>query len=118
MCAVCVCVFYHLQVDMVDDEEIRWRHFNVEIPKRMGKISNLEKFDATFFGVHFKQAHTMDPQSRLLIERAYEAILDAGINPKALRGTRTGVFVGACFSESEKTWFYEKISSGGFGITG
>lgn len=103
---------------MVDDEEIRWRHFNVEIPKRMGKISGLEKFDATFFGVHFKQAHTMDPQCRLLIERAYEAVMDAGINPKSLRGSRTGVFVGACFSESEKTWFYEKISSGGFGITG
>lgn len=40
---------------MVDDEELRWRHFNVEIPKRMGKIEGLEKFDATFFGVHFKQ---------------------------------------------------------------
>lgn len=103
---------------MVDDEEIRWRHFNVEIPKRMGKVHDLEKFDATFFGVHFKQAHTMDPQCRLLIEAAYEAVLDAGINPKTLRGTRTGVFIGACFSESEKTWFYEKISSGGFGITG
>lgn len=108
---------YH-KIDMVDDEELRWRHFNAEIPKRMGKISGLEKFDATFFGVHFKQAHTMDPQSRLMIERAYEAVLDAGINPKSLRGSRTGVFVGACFSESEKTWFYEKISSGGFGITG
>lgn len=103
---------------MVDEEEARWRHFNVEIPRRMGKINNLDKFDATFFGVHFKQAHTMDPQCRLLIETAYEAVLDAGVNPKTLRGTRTGVFMGACFSESEKTWFYEKISSGGFGITG
>lgn len=103
---------------MVDDAETRWRHFNVEIPKRMGKIHGLEKFDATFFGVHFKQAHTMDPQGRILIETAYEAILDAGVNPKSLRGSRTGVFIGACFSESEKTWFYEKISSGGFGITG
>lgn len=111
-----VCII--AQVDMVDDEELRWRHFNVEIPRRMGKIANLGKFDATFFGVHFKQAHTMDPQCRLLIETAYEAVLDAGVNPKTLRGSRTGVFMGACFSESEKTWFYEKISSGGFGITG
>jgi hypothetical protein len=44
---------------MVDDQETRWRHTNNEIPRRMGKISRLEKFDATFFGVHFKQGHTM-----------------------------------------------------------
>lgn len=98
------------KVNMVDDLEVRWRHTNPEIPKRMGKIEGLEKFDANFFGVHFRQAHSMDPQCRLLVEHAYEAVLDAGINPKALRGTKTGVFVGACFAESEKTWFYEKVS--------
>lgn len=43
------------KIDMVDDLETRWRHSNVEIPRRMGKVNNLEKFDATFFGVHFKQ---------------------------------------------------------------
>ena len=41
-----------------------------------------------------------------------------GINPEELRGKRCGVFVGTCFSESEKTWFYEKINVNGFGITG
>uniref|UniRef100_T1P9U1 Fatty acid synthase n=1 Tax=Musca domestica TaxID=7370 RepID=T1P9U1_MUSDO len=106
------------KIDMVDDDERRWRHFNPEIPKRSGKIYNLDKFDATFFGVHFKQSHTMDPQTRILMETAYEAVIDAGINPKTLRGSRTGVYIGACISESEKTWFYEKVSSGGFGITG
>ncbi|KAL5275973.1 hypothetical protein ACFFRR_001663 [Megaselia abdita] len=106
------------KIDMVDDEERRWRHFNPEIPRRAGKIWDLEKFDATYFGVHFKQAHTMDPQCRLLMETAYEAIIDAGVNPKSLAGTRTGVYMGTCISESEKTWFYEKVPSGGFGITG
>ncbi|KAH8255859.1 hypothetical protein KR032_009533 [Drosophila birchii] len=106
------------KIDMVDDDERRWRHFNPEIPKRSGKIGELEKFDATFFGVHFKQAHTMDPQTRILIETAYEAVIDSGINPKSLRGSKTGVYIGSCISESEKTWFYEKVSSGGFGITG
>lgn len=51
----------------------------------------------------------MDPMCRMLLEHAYEAIVDAGINPRQLRGTKTGVFIGACFSESEKTWFYEKL---------
>ncbi|XP_075147103.1 fatty acid synthase 3 [Haematobia irritans] len=106
------------KIDMIDDDERRWRHFSPEIPKRGGKIYNLEKFDATFFGVHFKQAHTLDPQTRIMMETAYEAVIDAGINPKTLRGSRTGVYVGSCISESEKTWFYEKVSSGGFGITG
>lgn len=106
------------KVDMVDDDERRWRHTNPEIPKRSGKINNLEKFDASFFGVNFKQARCMDPQSRLLLEHSYEAVLDAGINPKILRGSNTGVFVGVSFNESEKVWIYEKISKEGFGVTG
>jgi fatty acid synthase, animal type len=44
-----------------------------------------------------QKAHTMDPQCRMLLEHAYEAVLDAGINPKTLRGSRTGVFMGLSF---------------------
>ena len=86
-----------------------WILDHPEIPQRTGKINNIYKFDASFFGVHFKQAHTMDPMCRLLLEHAFEAIVDSGFNPRHLRGTKTGVFIGSCFSESEKTWFYEKI---------
>lgn len=106
------------KIDMIDDAESRWRHTNPEIPRRSGKIHGLEKFDASFFGVNFKQARTMDPQSRLLLEHSYEAVLDSGINPKSLRGSNTGVFIGASFNESEKVWVYENISKEGFGITG
>lgn len=60
----------------------------------------------------------MDPQNRILVEMAYQAVIDAGINPQTIRGSRTGVFMGACFAESEKTWFYEKVATGGYGITG
>lgn len=42
------------KIDCIDDAETRWLHKNAEIPKRMGKINGLEKFDANFFGVHFK----------------------------------------------------------------
>ncbi|XP_024885303.1 fatty acid synthase [Temnothorax curvispinosus] len=106
------------KVDMITDDDRRWKLDHPDIPQRTGKINDVGKFDALFFGVHFKQAHTMDPMCRMLLEHAYEAVVDAGINPKQLRGSRTGVFVGACFSESEKTWFYEKLQVNGFGITG
>ncbi|XP_043502646.1 fatty acid synthase-like [Polistes fuscatus] len=60
----------------------------------------------------------MDPMCRMLLEHAYEAIVDAGINPKELRGKRVSVIIGSCFSESEKTWFYEKMKVDGYGIMG
>ncbi|KAL2729284.1 fatty acid synthase-like [Vespula maculifrons] len=89
-----------------------------EIPRRIGKINNIEKFDALFFDVNFKQAHTMDPMGRMLFEHTYEAIVDAGIHPKDLHGTRTGVFIGSCFSDTEKIWYYDKLRINGLGIIG
>ena len=49
-----------------------------EIPPRTGKLHNIDKFDASFFGIHNKQAQSMDPQCRIMLEKAYEAIVDAG----------------------------------------
>ncbi|XP_022835186.1 fatty acid synthase-like isoform X1 [Spodoptera litura] len=106
------------KVDLLTNDARRWKLAHPEIPQRTGKINNLNKFDASFFGVHYKQAHTMDPMCRILLEKAYEAVIDAGVNPKTLRGTKTGVFIGACFSESENQWFYEKAQVNDFGITG
>ena len=48
------------------------------LPTRNGKLKTLDKFDATFFGVHAKQAHMMDPQLRMMLELTYEALVDAG----------------------------------------
>jgi fatty acid synthase len=49
-----------------------------KLPKLTGLVPNVSKFDASFFGIDYKQAHIMDPQCRLLLERTYEAIVDAG----------------------------------------
>jgi acyl transferase domain-containing protein len=49
-----------------------------DIPARMGRIYNINKFDASFFGIHNKQVQAMDPQGRMLMEKTYEAIVDAG----------------------------------------
>lgn len=48
------------------------------LPKRHGKINELNKFDASFFAINPKQVNMMDPQLRILLEVVYEAILDAG----------------------------------------
>jgi fatty acid synthase len=48
------------------------------MPAWTGKLSNIDKFDASFFGIHNKEAQGMDPQCHILLEKAYEAIVDAG----------------------------------------
>ncbi|XP_059048229.1 fatty acid synthase-like [Achroia grisella] len=106
------------KVDLVTSDNRRWIHEHPEIPHRIGKINNVAKFDASFFNINYKQAHTMDPMCRVILEKVYEAIFDAGLNPEDLRNTRTGVFVGSCFSESEKTWFYDKMHFNNYAIVG
>ena len=44
---------------------------------RMGKVKNIDKFDDAFFGLS-KQADSLDPEARILLETTYEAIIDAG----------------------------------------
>ncbi|XP_015113057.1 fatty acid synthase [Diachasma alloeum] len=104
--------------DLITDDNRRWTLDHPEIPQRTGKINNINKFDADYFDYDFKQSHTMDPMGRMLLEHTYEAIVDAGINPKQLKDTKTGVFVGACFSESEIIWVYQKPQGDGYGIPG
>lgn len=88
------------------------------LPTRSGKIKDLSKFDAQFFGVHGKQANNMDPQARLLLELTHEAIVDAGINPQTLRGTKTGVYIGACVSEVEEGLVMDISKVSGYALTG
>ncbi len=44
----------------------------------MGKLKEINKFDAGFFGMSSKKAESLDPGSRILLEKTYEAIVDAG----------------------------------------
>ncbi|XP_058840211.1 fatty acid synthase-like [Topomyia yanbarensis] len=104
--------------DMVDDKPTRWVHTMSELPPRIGKVNNLEKFDGEFFGYDRNYYHVMDPQLRLLLEHVHEAILDAGVNPETIRGSRTGVFVGVCFSETESKMIFQACPPKGYALLG
>jgi acyl transferase domain-containing protein len=59
-----------------------------------GSLSAVDGFDAEFFRISPSEADRMDPQQRLVLEVAWEAIEDAGLPVERLRARRTGVFLG------------------------
>ena len=57
-------------------------------------LSDVESFDAEFFGYSPKEAELIDPQQRLLLECAWQSLEDAGYNPLTYKGA-IGIYAGA-----------------------
>lgn len=86
----------------------RWEtSLGASLDKEPGKITancgafldSVDRFDAAFFGITRREAATLDPQHRLLLEVAWETLEHAALDPDRLRGSRTGVFVGMCSND-------------------
>lgn len=59
-----------------------------------GFVDDALDFDASFFDMSGSEALATEPQQRILLELAWEAVESAGIDPHTLRGSRTGVYAG------------------------
>ncbi|MBO4271722.1 type I polyketide synthase, partial [Microbispora triticiradicis] len=59
-----------------------------------GFLDRIDEFDAEFFGISPNEAAVMDPQQRLMLELAWEALENARVAPTSLRDRNVGVFVG------------------------
>ncbi|OBK45113.1 type I polyketide synthase [Mycobacterium sp. 1081908.1] len=64
------------------------------VSRRAGFIEDVTGFDAPFFGLSNRETMLIDPQHRILLETAWQAVEHSGTAPSALANTKTGVFMG------------------------
>ncbi|MDH6135475.1 acyl transferase domain-containing protein [Kitasatospora sp. MAA4] len=60
-----------------------------------GFLEGIDQFDPGFFNIAPKEAHYIDPQQRILLETAWQALESANIDPHTLRHGNGGVYIGA-----------------------
>jgi len=76
-----------------------------------GFVDDIELFDHAFFGITPREARSMDPQQRMLLEVTWEALEHAGIPPVELAGSSAGVFVGICSTDYSHRKVIEPINA-------
>lgn len=87
------------EIDTLEDSEDP-----TYVPVR-GTISDVEYFDASFFGFNPHDAKAADPQHRLFMECAWEALENAGVAPNKYQDKTISVFSGM----TDSTYLYENL---------
>ncbi len=81
-------------------------------------LDDVAGFDHEFFYLNEREAESMDPQHRLLLETSWEAMEHAGLSPEALAGTKTGVFIGLTHQDYTLRLADARALEGAYGFTG
>ena len=84
--------------------------------KWMGLLEDHDRFDPLFFNISPAEAKAMDPQQRVFLQACWQCIEQAGYNPKALAGSRCGVFVGG--AANDYGLLSRKVQLSAHGFTG
>jgi acyl transferase domain-containing protein/NADPH:quinone reductase-like Zn-dependent oxidoreductase/acyl carrier protein len=84
---------------------------------RAGFLTDPVSFDAAFFGISDAEARMLDPQQRLVLEVAWEALEDARLAADRLKDSRTGVYVGASGTDFAQL-LGDRNQSSPYGLTG
>ncbi len=83
-----------------------------------GFLSQIDRFDASFFRISPREANYLDPQQRLLLEVAWEALENAAIVPENLAGSPTGVFIGIANFDYHRLIYQNSANLNGYSSTG
>ncbi|WP_158019083.1 sulfolipid-1 biosynthesis phthioceranic/hydroxyphthioceranic acid synthase [Mycobacterium basiliense] len=81
-------------------------------------LDNVGEFDPEFFGITEKEATAIDPQHRLLLETAWEAMEHGGLTPEKMAESLTGVFVGLNHGDYQFVHVDANTFDGPYGNTG
>lgn len=83
-----------------------------------GVIDDIWGFDPGVFAITPREARQMDPQQRLILQLAWEALEDAGIPPSTLARRNIGVYIGASSMDNSHRQFFDPAGTDSFLMTG